>query len=585
MQFILMSLPTANNEQVIVKRAPAPVCASSTADAKKEKGSSAYHLTAVVCCILFFLLGCAFAPLAGFQTDEVIFASGIYDPGSIPYSAKAFHKKLPLMLMPYMGAPKAWLYAPILAVCRPSAYSVRIPVLLLASITILLFFLFMRSTVGDWAAVIGTALLATDPNFLLTTCFDWGPVALQHFLLVAGVLALLPGGCVQSPSRLALAFFLFGLGTWDKVVLAWPLIALAVALTIVFPRSVAGVLSRGRVTLAAIWFCLGCLPLLVYNVARPLSTLRTKVWVPGSLLSQFCFLRLTFEGGLLFGWLNFTDTGPHPAARGMLQAASAWLSTAFRHPQHTMLWPAFLIALLITPILRFTERRASPDGVRPAHKCLLVAIIAMIVSWALMVYPYNSAGGLQHTVLLWPLPQFIIGTAFAGISGRFQRHAALAVTMVVAFLLLVNLLVVNEYYKELATKGPTVQWTDASYDLTDRLERLAPRHVVLTDWGLLNTIRLLDRGKLHLVDLRFLLNNRQPFPVGDETILRYWLSQPGTIVVGHTQGNEIKSGVNANLSAFTRDNNYQKEMLNLVYDRNGRAIFEVFSLRRSSLQN
>ena len=287
-----------------------------------------------------------------------------------------------------------------------------------------------------------------------------------------------------------------------------------VALAVVFPRRVANALNRRRAALAATGFCLGCLPLIKYNVANPLITPRTNVWGPGTLASQFHFLRLTFEGSVLFGWMTFTDIGPHPATpHGVLRHASAWLSTAFRHPRHTLLWSAFLAALLITLILSVTQRRASPgNALSQVRKHLLVAILAMIVFWALMVYPYNGAGGLQHTVLLWPLPQFIIGTAFAGISGRFWRHAALAVTMVVAFLLLVNLLVVNEYCKELATKGPTVQWTDASYDLTDRLERLAPRHVVLTDWGLLNTIRLLDRGKLHVVRPQFSLEQPSTVP-------------------------------------------------------------------------
>jgi len=36
-----------------------------------------------------------------------MFAAGIYDPVSIPYSAWVFHRKLPLMLI---GALKAWLY-------------------------------------------------------------------------------------------------------------------------------------------------------------------------------------------------------------------------------------------------------------------------------------------------------------------------------------------------------------------------------------------------------------------------------------------------------------------------------------------
>ena len=443
----------------------------------------------------------------------------------------------------------------------------------------------MRRTVGDWVALIGTALLATDPTFLLTTCFDWGPVALQHFLLVAGVLLLLTGGGIQLPSRLVLAFFLFGLGMWDKVVFAWPLIALAVALTVVFRRLVANALNRRRAALAAIGFCLGCLPLIEYNVANPLVTLRTNVWGPGTVASQFRFLRLSFEGSALFGWLSLIHAGPHPAeAGGMLHQASAWLSTVTRHPQHTLLWSAFLAALLITLVLSVTQRRASSgNALSQARKYLLIAILTMIVFWALMVYPYNGAGGLQHTALLWPLPQFIIGTALVGISCRFRRFVSVAVNIAVTVLLLVNLLVVNEYYTELATNGPTVQWSDASYALTDSLERLRPRQVVLTDWGLLNTVRLLDRGKLPLVDLSFLLDNRRPFSAGNETIRRYWLSQPGTVFAGHTEGNEMLPRVNANLAAFTRDNKYDKQMIETVHDHNGRAIFEVFGFGRSSL--
>ena len=315
-----------------------------------------HRLIALLFCALFLAMGCALVPLAGFQTDEVMFASGIYDAGSISYSAWVFHKKLPLMLMPYMGALKAWFYAPILAVWRPSAYSVRIPILLIGSTTIWLFFLFMRRTVGDWAALIGTTLLATDPTFLLTTCFDWGPLALQHFLLVGGVLLLLTAKDSQSSLRFTLAFFVFGLGMWDKVTFAWPLIGLALAFVVVFPRTSIGALNRRELALAVGAFCLGCLPLVKYNVHQPLATLRTNVWGPGTLVSQFQFLRLSFEGSVLFGWLNFSDPGPHPVmAHGMLRDACAWLSAASRNPQHTLLWPAFLIALLITLILFVTE--------------------------------------------------------------------------------------------------------------------------------------------------------------------------------------------------------------------------------------
>jgi hypothetical protein len=36
-------------------------------------------------------------------------------------------------------------------------------------------------------ASVGGLLLATDTIFLFTTSFDWGPVAPQHFLAMAGL--------------------------------------------------------------------------------------------------------------------------------------------------------------------------------------------------------------------------------------------------------------------------------------------------------------------------------------------------------------------------------------------------------------
>jgi hypothetical protein len=59
-------------------------------------------------------------------------------------------------------------------------------------------------------------LIATDTSFILTTCFDWGLVALQHFLMIASLLLTLT--FAASGTRLALffGFFCFGLGMWTK---------------------------------------------------------------------------------------------------------------------------------------------------------------------------------------------------------------------------------------------------------------------------------------------------------------------------------------------------------------------------------
>src|SRR5207302_5020464 len=180
---------------------------------------------ALALCVFFFLAGFIFTPLAGIQNDEALFAAGIYRPILVTYSANIFNRDIPLMILSYLGTLKSWVYKPIFGAWRPSAYSTRVPVLLFGALGIWMFFLLTRRILGDSAAIAGTALFATDPLYLLTTCYDWGPVALQHFLWIAGVLLLVQYARDGSRARLASAFFVFGLGLWDKALFLWPLCA------------------------------------------------------------------------------------------------------------------------------------------------------------------------------------------------------------------------------------------------------------------------------------------------------------------------------------------------------------------------
>jgi hypothetical protein len=74
--------------------------------------------------------------------------------------------------------------------------------------------------------------------YLLTVCFDWGPVALQHLLLVGGLFLLLRFYQTGSQLSLALGFLLWGLAMWDKALAIWMLGAFGVAGLCVFPRQI-----------------------------------------------------------------------------------------------------------------------------------------------------------------------------------------------------------------------------------------------------------------------------------------------------------------------------------------------------------
>src|SRR5579859_5170804 len=171
--------------------------------------------------LFFVMIGLTLIPQAGIEGDEALFGSAIYHPEEAVHTIKLFRHRVPLMQMSYLGSLKSWIYAPIFNRWKPSAASIRFPALVLGAATIWLFWLLLRRIAGYRAAAVGSILLATDTSFLLTTCFDWGPVVLQHLLLVSGVLCL--GRFYQDHQRrfLAAGFFFFGLGLWDKALFVW----------------------------------------------------------------------------------------------------------------------------------------------------------------------------------------------------------------------------------------------------------------------------------------------------------------------------------------------------------------------------
>ena len=162
-----------------------------------------------------------------------------------------------MMLMSYLGTVKSWIYRPIFQVFGSGVAAMRFPMLLAGVASIWLFYLLLRRAAGERAAIFGCGLLAADSLYLLTTCFDWGPVALQHLLVLAGMLLLLGFYQERSHRRLGWGCFLLGLAMWDKALATWMIVGIGLALLVVFPKQILGVLTLRRVAIAVLGFRTG----------------------------------------------------------------------------------------------------------------------------------------------------------------------------------------------------------------------------------------------------------------------------------------------------------------------------------------
>lgn len=85
------------------------------------------HATLACMIILFFLNGLAIIPHLGIQTDEAIFSGPLFPGGSGWFEISIFKKKVPFMVMTYLGTVKTGLYWLLLHIFAPSVYLLRVP--------------------------------------------------------------------------------------------------------------------------------------------------------------------------------------------------------------------------------------------------------------------------------------------------------------------------------------------------------------------------------------------------------------------------------------------------------------------------
>lgn len=527
---------------------------------------------ALLFCLLFLLEGLALLPYPGLQTDEVLFGSVIYEPRTLEGSVQVFQRKIPLMLMSYLGSLKALLYAGLFKVWPPSPWSVRVPVIVAGAAAVWLFFLLLRDTLGLRAALAGAALLATDTIYLLTTVFDWGPVALQHLLMLGGMVLLarfyVTAASGGRPRRLLLAagFFLFGLGLWDKALFVWILAGLGAAALLVFPREVAKLLTPRHAAIALAAIALGALPLIIYNFRHHGPTFRNAQYSANDVRGKAAHLWRSLDGSSLFGYLSGEETGHRrkdpPDA---LERVSFAISDAAGRPRRNLAPLALVASLALLP---FLWRSA-------AGRAVLFALIAALAAWLQMLFTRDAGGSTHHTVLLWPLPHLIIAAALAQASLWLRRAGAVLLALVLVLVCGSNLLVTNEYLAQFARHGGGDVWTDAVYPLQDRLLRTPARRVVVIDWGVIDVIRILGAGRLPLHQ-GITLAGKDALDEAERREVEVLVSSPEHVFVGHTPNHEVVTGSGARFDAHAREAGYRKEVLNVIRDRHGRPVFEIF---------
>jgi hypothetical protein len=355
---------------------------------------------------------------------------------------------------------------------------------------------------------------------------------------------------------LALAFFLWGVGLWDKALLVWPLIGLAVATVCVYPRELWRALRPKPAAIAAVTLLTGALPLVWYNIALHGATAASNTRLSiGSLPQNFGELQLVVRGDVLFD--SIVSTTPGPIAREPASLAER-VSIAISHYAGSHRTRPLLLALALSVIAWLALLR------RPEGRLLVFIALDTAIAWLQMASNAGTGGGAHHVILLWPFPCVFVGIALASASARFPKPAQWAVMALVAWLTFANFLNTNEYLAALIRNGGVTTWTDASERLAGAISHYRSDPIIIVDWGYGKILRMFYGGELNLIS------------IDDGNRMRVdYATMPGAIFIRHTDDRQVFPGVNDRLRAGAAALGYAEDTLRVVHDDEGRAIFEI----------
>ena len=311
---------------------------------------------------------------------------------------------LPILISPYCGANKSWIYPLIFSLFGVSAWSIRFPSVLMSCGTLVLGYSLVRRILTPRWALAFTAACAVHPAFIFLTKVDWGP---QVFMLFLKALCLvLCFKWLDGVARSCWAVLgLWVLGFWDKFNFVWFIIALVIATCVIYRGFILERLRRVR-------------PPIVLSVGFGLLVAGLlTLWIIFPLLEKP--QTTVFSSRLLQIWTlyQYTCTG--------FATAAMWFKSVPPMPTWTgWIVPTLTIAFLVVSLVVVKGKTASNNiDRRRLRFCLWCLLMFAIIFVEIAVT--RQAGGAHHTIMLFPFDLLAcFGAAYLlanALSGKSRR--------------------------------------------------------------------------------------------------------------------------------------------------------------------
>jgi 4-amino-4-deoxy-L-arabinose transferase-like glycosyltransferase len=439
--------------------------------------------------------------LPGLQQDETLFvnAATLRIPGLNTF--KAVHG-IPLMIFPYIGALKSWLYDPLFAVFGHSPTVVRIPVVLLVSAGLLLIHPAVRDLVNRPVALLAVAALCFDNSVFWLTRDDVGPSAIEFALKCAALFCAMRFARRPRVRWLLALLVLLALGVFNKLNFIW--IVNAATVVSILVAMAHRRLLRERWRLIAVW--VGGLAVIYACFAVYYFHYNIRALETGNSLTQ--------------PWVQF-EQGTSRILSG------TWFYDYALGPLGTRTVVVWIVLALFAggAIASFAVRRLRSPAV--AYLALTTVLISLQTLFTL-----NATAG-WHYVAIYPFVTVVAAYGVYALAAALTTRGAIigaAVGTAAVVAVAYSGVLMAKYFDALPHEPSNAAWSPAVYALSDDLQHTKAT-IFTADWGIFNPLFTLHPGHEY-AELAFELES--PSPAAAAAVASQVAATPGPkLVVTH----------------------------------------------------
>ena len=481
----------------------------------------------------------------GLQYDEALFVNAATDGGFGSDSTSFVQERLfgvPVLLMDYIGALKAWLYIPIFALFGVSKFTIRAPMVLAFVFSVWLCLILVRRYSNFWIASVAALLFVSEPVFSLMARNDWGPVAIAGLLRVIavfGVLKVVESGATR---WFALATGAMCLGVFNKLDFLLFAIPFIISVVVVFWKTwlFCWTTHRRRLigSLVSLMLSYGLAYVYMYRPSQSINQTANGTFIE-RFRSRIDLIEATFEGRNLTSYM----TGSSISSSSRL----------------------FVCVLVAVALVCLAEIRAWLRAEPREHQQIVMAkpssglVLAFLILLSIGVLPTMAltpaVSGPHHVAVMWPMLPLILCFALANALSHRRRVGLLGVTFLVGVILSIAIAFWTQTMvsKQMATvfRNPELRsaiWSDepetaATALAIDSRNQGAVIPVIIADWGIGNQVKafidksvresVIDGWPMFLNPTTF--NPETVIPMGAQVERNFYL-------VTHTPGFQIADG-------------------------------------------